>query len=300
MTLHDIQVFIAVYEERSITKAANRLSMTQPGVSKSIKSIEEQYDQSLFLRDNKKIFPTPVARQCYEICLTVMQKYADLETALHHASPKAELIISCDKGIDSPIMPSVRLAFQKKYPDCRLVIFEAKASDVPRWVKEGKASIGILQMGCDLMGLEHELMGSDGVVCVCKKDYRLHHQGQEVLSLADLASENLILTAQGTGIRASLDRLSLEQSVVLKPLWTCLAGDNALSFAEQGFGIAILSDTFAAESLRTGRVRMIPTDFSIRRTFFIVRRGDLWKSAEEAFLIEECKQQWKQIKRNSV
>ena len=75
MTLHDIQVFIAVYEERSITKAANRLSMTQPGVSKSIKSIEEQYDQSLFLRDNKKIFPTPVARQCYEICLTVMQKY---------------------------------------------------------------------------------------------------------------------------------------------------------------------------------------------------------------------------------
>ena len=152
-------------------------------------------------------------------------------------------------------------------------------------------------MGYDLMGLEHEVMGSDGVICLCSPDYKIAHPGKGALSLRDLADENLILTAGGTGIRASLDMLSMEHNVQLKPLWTCLAGDNALSFAEQGFGITLLSDTFAARSLEKGKTRIIPTDFTIRRTFLIVRRSDLWKSEEEAFLIEECKRQWNAIRR---
>ena len=123
MTLHEIETFIAVYEEKSITKAADRLCMTQPGVSKTIKTIETQYQESLFLRDRKRISPTPLARQCYAICIRLMEQHADLETALLHKSAKTEMAIACDKGIDGPIMPHVRTAFQKKHPSCRLTIF---------------------------------------------------------------------------------------------------------------------------------------------------------------------------------
>ncbi len=300
MTLHEIETFIAVFEEGSITKAALRLCMTQPGVSKTIKSIEDQYDEILFLRDKKRISPTPLARHCYVLCIRIMQQYASLETALLHKTPKSEVVIACDKGIDNPIMPGVRIAFERKYPRCKLVINEATSKDVPWLIREGKANFGILQRGGDLLGLECEVIGSDRVYCLCKHDYVTKTQGKEVFSLSDLAHEKLILTAQGTGIRAALGKLALEGSINLDPLWTCLAGDNALSFAEQGFGIAILSDTFAAKSLAEGKVRIIPTDFTITRTFLVVRRSDLWKSEEESFLIEQCKHQWNLLKEHTL
>ena len=105
----------------------------------------------------------------------------------------------------------------------------------------------------------------------------------------------MIITASSTGIRASLGLLLEENGIVINPIWTCMAGENALSFAEQGFGIAILPETFAGPSLKAGKVQIVPTELDIERTFHLIWREVLCNSEEELFLMELCKKTWDEI-----
>lgn len=299
MTLHEIRVLVAVFEENSITKAALRLNMTQPGVSQIINGIEEEYGCSLFLR-SKSISPTPLCRECYENAIKVLQDYSKLETTLREESGRKEISVACDKAFNNPIMPYVRKAFKEQFPNCRLIIIEAKQDDVSSLVESGRCSFGIVQKKSGFpFSIEEETIGTDHVLCVCSKDYRLKN-GSSPLTLETLSKEDLILTSKGTGIRSSLDKLAEEKSVELKPIWTCLSGDNALSFAEEGFGIAVLSETFTAKSRREGKLISIPTLFTISRTFHMIWRKDLSLSVEENFLMELCKDEWNALQERNT
>ena len=150
-------------------------------------------------------------------------------------------------------MPSVRKAFKEQFPYCRLIIIEANQDEVSSLIESGKCSFGIVQMKNGFpLSISHETIGTDHVLCVCSKDYVLRNK-ETPLTLKSLAKEDLILTSKGTGIRSSLDKLAAEENVELSPIWTCLSGDNALSFAEQGFGVAVLSETFTRESRMKGK-----------------------------------------------
>ena len=183
-------------------------------------------------------------------------------------------------------MPSVRKAFKEQFPYCRLIIIEAKQDEVSSLIESGKCSFGIVQMKSGFpLSISHETIGTDHVLCVCSKDYVLRNK-ETPLTLKSLAKEDLILTSKGTGIRSSLDKLAAEENVELSPIWTCLSGDNALSFAEQGFGVAVLSETFTRESRMKGKLISIPTTFVINRTFHMIWRKDLTISVEENYLME--------------
>ena len=66
MTLRHLLIFIQVYENQSITKAAQKMHIAQPSISLAIKEMENYYSVQFFDRMNRKIFPTIAAKQFYE------------------------------------------------------------------------------------------------------------------------------------------------------------------------------------------------------------------------------------------
>ncbi|MBR1919217.1 MAG: LysR family transcriptional regulator [Spirochaetales bacterium] len=295
MTLQEIIVFVAIYEEGSITKAAQRLNMTQPGVSKTLSNIESRYNETLFVRDHRRISPTPICLQCYEACQKVLKDVKYIDSLLEHEESKKRVTIACDKALNGPLMPKVRDDFSKAFPNCRLVINGVRSDDIIDLIKSGDCDLGITQAACTYPGIEHENLGNDKIICVCSPSYNVRSR-KRVLSLEDIAKEDLILTTKGSGIRVSLNRIAESKNIQFDPIWTCVGGEDAKSFAEQGYGIVMLSDTFSFESRREGKLRILPTDFTIQRFFNIVWRSDLWESAEERFLKESCKKHWIRMK----
>lgn len=61
MTLRHLEIFMSVYHQKSITKAAKELHISQPSVSLAIKELEEKYQTILFDRMNRQIYPTEKA-----------------------------------------------------------------------------------------------------------------------------------------------------------------------------------------------------------------------------------------------
>jgi len=75
-----INVFMAVCEEGSFTKAAKRLGISQPAVSKHIAKLEEELGCALFVRYDKSIILTEKGEQLLKIARSILDKYSEIDS----------------------------------------------------------------------------------------------------------------------------------------------------------------------------------------------------------------------------
>ncbi len=78
-----LEVSIAVYELQNMTKAAERLNMSQPAVSQAIKEIEEEYSIKLFDRHSSKILVTETGEKLYLYAKKILNLYYGFEKSLN-------------------------------------------------------------------------------------------------------------------------------------------------------------------------------------------------------------------------
>ena len=69
MTLRHLRVFLAVYQTQNVTRAAERLHMTQPTVTRAVQELERYYGVRLFERINRRLYITQSGRQLYALSL---------------------------------------------------------------------------------------------------------------------------------------------------------------------------------------------------------------------------------------
>ena len=81
ISLPDISLFVAVYEERSITAAAVREHATQSGVSQHIRKLETTLGVPLFVREAAGMQPTPAGETYYRACVDLLNAVRPLEGA---------------------------------------------------------------------------------------------------------------------------------------------------------------------------------------------------------------------------
>ncbi len=288
MTLHHLAVFCAVCQDQSMSKAAIKLNMTQPGVSRIISELEKHYGVVLFLRKNRTLHLTSQGLQSYEDARKVLKSFSLMEANLKQNQPRESLSIGCSTGIASLLMPEAYKLFKAEYPYCILYVTEGTSKDIQKGVLDGKFSFGLIQASIPNKELTQEAFCQDKTVMVCSPEYQLQSD-KEVLSFSDLTKEKLILTISTTGIRTNIENYALKEGVAITPIWSCTTGNNALNLAKMGYGIALLSDKTVSQSIKEGSVRSIPLDFEITRDFFLIWRKDNWPSEEETALISDCR-----------
>lgn len=82
MDIHQLKIFISVFKNKSFSKAAKELFLTQPTISEHIKTLEEELDCKLFDRFGKVIIPTTEAEILYENAQGVVEKVENLKEVL--------------------------------------------------------------------------------------------------------------------------------------------------------------------------------------------------------------------------
>lgn len=290
MTLQQIQVLCAVAELKSMTLAAEQLHMTQPGVSRMISMIEKEAGVQFFFREGRNLSITPEGRRCYQDAIKVLQAMAAMDANLGKEKPQAYLHVGCTAGLGPLVFIEVRRRFLERFPSCRLVITEGRTNSILEMVNKKEYRMGFIQGQISDTNLQRFQFCRDSLKVVARPDYQLRSR-KKMLSIFDLAQEDIILIAKGSGIRKQIDSFANSYGLTLEPVWECYSGENAVEVATQGIGLAILSNITVDAHIRAGRLVEFPTNFKIKRDYDIFWRKDHCFTKEEQCFMKLCQEE---------
>jgi len=217
LDLRQIRYFIALFEEESITRAAERLHVVQPAVSMQIRKLEAEYGLVLFDRTSQGVLPNDLAREFYKICTRIM---GDVEVA-HHFLIGAKGRVFGDISVGIPptlslgLMARIVNRHSERFPQVKLRIVEGYSSNIVDWLESGEVDVGILtdefieQKFASLPLIEEEL-----VAVVPREGFALPN---EPLTGTQFAALDLVLPSAPNLLRRLVNRSFADAGIELAP-----------------------------------------------------------------------------------
>lgn len=191
METRELAYFVAVAEELHFGRAAMRLSIAQPALSKTIRRIESRLGVQLLVRSSRHVSLTPAGEALLHHGRHALNA---VNAAVQHArqayDTQAHLRLALKPGGDANLLSGI-LAEYARRPDARQVdILFGGATGVVDYLRDGRADVALLYAPFDdLSGLEYKTLFSEERVAVLPREHRL--ASQESVQLADLEHETM-------------------------------------------------------------------------------------------------------------
>lgn len=215
MDLRQINYFLALYEEGSVTRAAQRMNVVQPALSMQIAKLERELEQKLFDRTPKRMVPTAAGRTLHRL-VTPIQR--DLAAAMSHMANlsgtiSGEVSVGVLSSVTRSVIPGVLIGFARDYPEVEISIADGYSQTFIEWVNAGKLDLAVINRPARRLGLESIPLLEEEMVLVSAKG----NVPPMVRSLSDAAQLKLVLPSKRHGLRAELERHMAGLATDLEP-----------------------------------------------------------------------------------
>lgn len=173
MDHRQIQYFVCLYEEGSVTRAAQRLHIVQPALSMQIAKLEEELGRQLFVRGSKGMTPTEHATHMYALFLPVLADFERARAQLLATSSElaGHARIGLPASIAQDILAPALLAFSSRHPQVRVSVTEAYTEALVQGVAAGQLDAAIVNKPRRLM-LKAQPVLREGLVLVTATSHR--------------------------------------------------------------------------------------------------------------------------------
>ena len=173
--LNLIPVFVAIFEEKNLSRAAKRLDITQPAVSKALSRLRDVYEDTLFNRTRSGVEPTSYASALYPDMSAIINNFnATLSSANNSFDPASSVrsfSIACMHATDFFLLPELFAKIQKLSPGISLVVHPLTSSDYENDLSLGNYDliIGLRPIGNTT--LRHKTILTDQMKACCRTDH---------------------------------------------------------------------------------------------------------------------------------
>ena len=231
------KIFLYLYEERSISKTANKLYVSQPAISYSLKELETQLGYTLFYRNSKGIEPTMEAKELYGYISTAFNILNDAE---EHIKNLNSLNIGCIRiGTPSHIglfyLSSYIADFRKIYPGIKFEIICKSTADMVDMLETRKLDVVIDTLPINSKKNVTKIAISKMKNCFA---YNKNTMGNvKIDSVEDLKKYPLVLPSATSSIRLKLDEYMESRNTKLTPVLESWTTEIMLEMVRKGVGI---------------------------------------------------------------
>jgi DNA-binding transcriptional LysR family regulator len=137
----------ALRDTRSVTKAANMLHTSQPGLSKRLRMLEERFGTGIALRNKNGIEFTPAGEYLVRYAVAMLEQLRFVQQHIHDMDSeiKGTLRIGASHYSVSFLLPDILAAFKKSHPHVEFLVIADWSSDVLKMVTSGEAHIGFIR-----------------------------------------------------------------------------------------------------------------------------------------------------------
>jgi DNA-binding transcriptional LysR family regulator len=188
LDLRKLRYFVAVAEELSFRRAADRLHLAQPVLSRQIRALEKELHAQLFTRDSTGTQLTAAGHQLLtDATLLLANAGAAQRRVARAAAGTVTFTVGFMPGLT--ITEPVR-ALGAAHPDISVEVLRTDWTNQISVLHDGRADIGYVRMPVDLTGLQSSLLFTEPRVAMLPTSHRL--ADKDTLSIHDLADEHLL------------------------------------------------------------------------------------------------------------
>jgi DNA-binding transcriptional LysR family regulator len=271
ISVKHIQAYDAIAATGSTIAAAVELGISQSNASRLLHQLELYLGVRLFERDKNRLSPTREGVQLGPEIRTIADRLTALKVLAqeleHGRSQEIPLRLAFPASLSVTLVPRLVKRFLSETGAVRIEVSSGNYVAIERMVADGDADIGFTRLPSPTSGLRQEIVMPSRNICALHRDHVL--AGREVLSVADLKSEPLILLNRERPVRHELEALFYRQGLRQRPAIEAHSVGCACALAAEGLGVAIVSELLAREYQSLSLV-LLPLEPAVAVTYAIV------------------------------
>ncbi len=264
--LSDLKNFIEVANSRTMREAAEKLQITQPSLSESIKRLEEDLEEVLFYRSRSGVSLTPGGKNLLNRAGRVFSALSEIETSKSEKQLDSRVItIGCHETVASYCLPQALQELQNHVPDYRINLRHDFSRNIQTQIQQGQIDLGIVVNVAPSPDLIIKPVAKDEV-CVWKSKDNVENK---IFCNLELIQTQVILRKWKNKPHNIVHTNSLELIVRL---------------TNQGLGLGIIPSR--AVEVMQAKLQQVPNLPTFKDSISIVYRPEFGKNSTEKFFIE--------------
>lgn len=259
MELRQLEYFVAVAEEANFTRAAERVHISQSGVSAQIRQLEHDLGATLIDRSGRTATLTTAGAAALGHARAVLASVNAVRQAVDDVTGliRGRLVVGMITACTVTGLFDALAAFHLAHPGVDITLIEDSSERLTERVRTGAADLALIgTAGTPPPGLGALPIASERLVAAVPPGHPLAKAQRA--TLADISSYPIVCMPEGTGIRTVFDQACAARGMHPDIALQASAPDAVADLAIRGLGIAILTESMAAN--HEGRLHALAVD----------------------------------------
>lgn len=286
MSLAKYEVFNTIVEVGSLTKAAEKLNLTQSGVSHAISGLEAEFGFTLLTRDRAGINLTSNGQRVLEYIREILQQNEKLkqEVAAINGLEVGTVRVGTFASISTQWLPQIIKKFQNSFGSIEIKLLEGDYDDVDHWISTGTVDFGFVSLPT-VKSFEVIPLKKDRLLCILPEEHPL--TDERFISFEQIKDEPFIIPKWGYD--SDVLRILKEHGITPKVKYEVEGNQTIIAMVQNGLGISIIPEMVL--SWVPQNVRVVNLEGQHYRSIGIAAHS-LNKLSPAANKFKQCIQGW--------
>lgn len=255
-TLKQIQTFIEVAREKSVSKAAERLFVTQPAVSMQIRQLEDAFGLPLIEPIGRNIQLTRAGQEFLTHAIAAMAQLKDLEaTMAEHVGTKKGHIDLAVVSTAKYFVPMLLVRFGQLLPGIEVSLRIDNRENILGMLSRNEVDLVIMGRAPNTLDCEATPFATNPLGIVCAPDHPLSRRKRAQLDV--LKDYGFVVREQGSGTRAAMERLFAQHDLPMKVVMEMPSNETIKQAVMAGMGLSFLSLRTVRHELAAGYLALV-------------------------------------------
>lgn len=258
MTLHHLEVFVAVCQEKTMHAAAEKLNLSQPAISKTIADLEKYYHIKLFERINHRLYLTPIGETMRDHALHILELFHHMEDDINIQGQTNHIRIGASVSVGTCLLPPIIQRLQQQALPISYEVIIDNTSKIEALIDDYMLDLALVEGVVDNPNLIVQDAADDELVIAVAASHPLAQKAH--IDYQDLEQYCFVTREDGSSNRNQLELHLQKLGLKLQTNYSCTSVEaikQALLYTDS---IAALSKMMIADELKKGVLTILPLD----------------------------------------
>ena len=257
-TLHQLKVFLKIYELKNITKAAEELFLTQPAVSIQLKKLQDQFEIPLTEVIGRQLYITDFGEKIAATCKTIIEEADKIKTTIDEynglLSGKISIsVVSTGKYV----IPYFLNKFLRDHPAIDLKIDVTNKARVLESLKQNTSDFSLVSVLPDDIPVETIELMQNKLYLVASPEYTDNEEFTDKTSIDEIQNQTLIFREEGSATRLAMEKFIKANGIRPKKKLELVSNEAVKQAVNAGLGYSIMPIIGLRNELKNNSLKII-------------------------------------------